>query len=91
MRRGVSGRARRRTDSNVHGLGVADFEEVDTLRLQLDHLALREASSPNSNRVSLVEAKLVHDLGGGRGLSVVEGSLDRAMQLTHCGRLTVPS
>lgn len=51
---------------SVHCFGIADFEEVDALGLDLDELALGEASTPDADWVSLVQAELVHDLRSNR-------------------------
>jgi hypothetical protein len=47
---------------DVHCLRVAHFEKVDTLSLNLDHLALRVTSSPDADRVALVQSQLIHNL-----------------------------
>lgn len=74
---------------DVHRFGITDFEEIDGLRLDLHHLSLGESSSPDPDRVSLVQSQLIHDLLLSRQFALDASRM--GLGLTHCGRLTVPS
>jgi hypothetical protein len=58
---GVSGRGEGR-EKDVHSLRIADFEEVNALRLDFDQFPFGVPSTDKTNRVSFVEAELIHDL-----------------------------
>lgn len=47
---------------DAQGFRIANFEKVDALRLDLDHLALGVPATDDADRISLVQAQLIHHL-----------------------------
>lgn len=48
----------------IHGLGVRDFKEIDSLSLEFYQLALLELAAGDTNRIALFQAQgLHHPLG----------------------------
>ena len=75
--------------NDEHCFGITELDEIDGLRLNLDELSFRHASSPDTNRISFVESQLIHDLSYRIRSSSRETK--RNERRTHCGRLTWPS
>lgn len=61
-------RGRRSGTGDAHGLRVADLEELEVLRLDLDALALGQLGASHAERVSLAQPAVGRETGGGQPL-----------------------
>ncbi len=48
--------------AHSHGLWIANFEEIEVLRLDLDHLAFGQDRAREADRIALVELEGLHHL-----------------------------